>query len=300
MVYQLPGNGTPCRKFSPGTLGMGAGATATVRTACAAASGADIATYTAFNEPDKIGATVGFIPGADPGPQPYLDALVGLSVGVKSQQKLASSVEFRQNESDVSRVLRMSRSSDRLGAEALITACKRVWPTAAGQLPRMAPSPLRVNPGGFMQARPDDAYSLAGLAPLLGPLYSNSTLDAIDIHTEFDVQYAPIEGQESLASRVWARYNGVLKATGIPSLPVPLMTTEFGAKTRIIDSTQAAKDELTTIVDVVTVTNNHSGATTPVTIQAFPWNVFHTDAADPEFSMAVSQVPYAPNAKGRA
>ena len=112
-----------------------------------------VTVFTAINEPDGGSGNLSFLPGgALPGPAAYVEALSGLSSGVKGV----------------------------LGAAA--TVC----------------------PGGFMSVNAFDDPSLRGLGPFLAPLWNSGVLDCIDLHTYYDVQYAPMVRLESLAARTRA------------------------------------------------------------------------------------------------
>jgi hypothetical protein len=106
----------------------------------AAPNGWGVTSFSAINEPDDGSGNFSFLPGGLPGPAACTQALLGLSLGVRSV----------------------------LGRAA--TVC----------------------PGGFMSVNAFGDATLRGLGPFLAPLWNNGTLDCLDLHTYYDVQYAPI------------------------------------------------------------------------------------------------------------
>jgi hypothetical protein len=200
-----------------------------------APAGFGITTYSAFNEPD---GNPGF-PKGPPGPTVYLQALSGLSAGVK-----------------------------------------------------LVDASLRVVPGGFMSANAFDDWTLAKLGPLLAPLWNNGTLDAIDLHTYFDVQYAPMAGTRVHSAQ--SNYDAIRAACGITA-SLGFHSTEFNFKRRLVNETQAAAGFLTAFWDSFGVVD---GAGAPVTAFVMPWNLFNLNTSDTDYGMAVSDDPYVPTARG--
>lgn len=156
---------------------------------------------------------------------------------------------------------------------------------------------LRAFPGGFMSANAFNDLSLRGLAAKLGPLWANGTLDGIDLHTYFDVQYAPMEGTHSRSAQ--ADYDGIMKAAGVVAPAAPLFTsTEFNYKERLETDTYSAAGLFTATFDGACVVD---GSNNLVALRIFPWNLFDTLASDPDYGMAASLTPYyAPTPRGCA
>lgn len=156
---------------------------------------------------------------------------------------------------------------------------------------------LRAFPGGFMSANAFGDMTLRGLAAKLGPLWSNGTLDGLDLHTYFDVQYAPMEGTHARSAQ--ANFDGVLHAAGVaPAGSGVLFTsTEFNYKERLESERYSAQGLFTAVFDGAGVVD---GANAPVALRVFPWNVFDTNASDVDYGMAASLTPYVPTPRGCA
>ena len=157
----------------------------------------------------------------------------------------------------------------------------------------------RVLPGGFAAPNARGDMTLGGLAPHLGPLWANETLDGLDLHTYYDVQYAPMNG--TFAHSTQANYDGVLAAAGIggsSARGISFATTEFNFKERLVNDTVAAAGFLTGIWDQLTVSSLQNE---PLAAQAFPWNIFNNRSVDVDYFMAASLgPPYQPAPRGCA
>jgi hypothetical protein len=70
----------------------------------------------------------------------------------------------------------------------------------------------KVMPGGLASVNAYQDCTLRGLAAHLGPLWANGTLDGLDLHTYYDVQYAPME--DNFRHSAQANYDCVLAAAG--------------------------------------------------------------------------------------
>jgi hypothetical protein len=151
---------------------------------------------------------------------------------------------------------------------------------------------LRVIPGGFKTANSHNDWRLRGFGPALAPLWNNGTLDGIDLHTYFDVKYAPMEGHYADSSQ--SNFDAIKKACGIKR-DICFYASEFNYKTRETTEEQAAKGFLTAIWDTVGVVGNRGQR---IARLAFPWNIFHTSDRDPVFGMAKTTEPYAPTKRG--
>jgi len=155
----------------------------------------------------------------------------------------------------------------------------------------------RVSPGGFKSPNAFNDMTLTGLGPLLAPLYNNGTLDAIDLHTYVDEQYAPMNGTFSRSAQ--ADFGGVRSKNNITA-DVRFSATEFNYKLRNVTEEQAAAGFLTAFLDNAGVVSD-SGA--PRSLLAFPWNIFHTHAGDGDYGLARSYGPggrWVPGMRGTA
>jgi len=151
-----------------------------------------------------------------------------------------------------------------------------------------------VLPGGFMSANAHNDLTLRGLAAALAPLWANGTLDGLDLHTYYDIQYAPMENTFSRSAQ--AQYDGVLQGVGLGGANVSFFSTENNYKMRLVDEAAAARGFLTGLWDQLSVSN---AANEPVSSLLFPWNVFNTLAQDENYGMARSLLPaYAPAMRG--
>lgn len=153
-------------------------------------------------------------------------------------------------------------------------------------------SSCEVLPGGFMSVNAWGDATLRGLGKLLAPLWNNGTLDGIDLHTYYDVQYAPMEGTYSKSCQ--AGLDSVVQTNGITAQGLIFHSTEYNYNTRLNNETQAARGFLTAFWDSVSIV--HAGA--PSTTLSFPWNIFDTVGGDSAYGMAVQDEPYVPSARG--
>lgn len=152
---------------------------------------------------------------------------------------------------------------------------------------------LKVAPGGFMSANAFDDWTLRGLGPRLAPLWNSGALDALDLHTYFDIQYAPMEGTHGHSAQ--ANVDAIRAACGITSPTLAFHATEYNYKERLVNETYAAAGLLTAVWDALGVVGA-DGA--PATALAFPWNIFNTNASDLDYGMAVTDAPYVPTQRG--
>jgi hypothetical protein len=152
---------------------------------------------------------------------------------------------------------------------------------------------LRVIPGGFMAANARDDWALRGLGPALAPLLNDGTLDGIDLHTYYDVQYAPMEG--TYANSAQDNFDRVKAACGI-TRDVSFYCTEFNYKKRRVTTAQAARGFLTGIWDHLGVVRRDGR--TPAARLALPWNLFHDAEKDTQYGMLRKYEPYEPSPRG--
>lgn len=153
---------------------------------------------------------------------------------------------------------------------------------------------LRALPGGFLAANAYNDWTLRGLGPLLAPLWNNGTLDGVDLHTYYDVTYAPIEGNRYSSSHY--DFRRVKQDSGI-TRDIHFYCTEFNYKVRNCSEEQAARGFLTGIWDNLGVVGNDQ--TTGVTVFAMPWNVFSPVSNDQEYGMCISSSPWNPAPRGQ-
>jgi hypothetical protein len=154
----------------------------------------------------------------------------------------------------------------------------------------------KVFPGGFMSVNAFSDCTLRGLAAALGPLWANGTLDGVDLHTYFDVQFAPMEGTHAHSAQ--ANYDCVMSAAGLApeqAARVLFTTTEFNYKKRLVDEAYAARGLFTAIFDQVGVVDH---ANQPLARRVFPWNIFNLNNTDADYGMAASLSPYVPTPRG--
>eukprot|EP00039_Didymoeca_costata_P006512 m.90946 g.90946 ORF g.90946 m.90946 type:complete len:457 (+) comp13283_c0_seq1:117-1487(+) len=152
---------------------------------------------------------------------------------------------------------------------------------------------LSVMPGGFMSVNAFDDCTLRGLGKHLAPLWNDGTLDGIDLHTYYDVQYAPMKNTFKHSSQ--ANYDCIMTANNITT-PIKFSSTEFNFKARLVSDEQAAPRFLTSMWDALTVST--LGGINLGTL-AFPWNLFEETQSIPQFALAESFSPYKPNARGK-
>lgn len=161
-------------------------------------------------------------------------------------------------------------------------------------------SPLStVFPGGFASVNAYGDCTLRGLAAHLAPLWSDGTLDGVDLHTYYDVEYAPMEG--TFAHSAQANYDCLLAAAGV-SRALAFATTEYNYKERLVNDSVAARGLLTGVWDQLGL-SSLPPASAPQTLRAFVWNAFDTLASDADYGLAASPPTldaYAPTQRGCA
>ena len=153
---------------------------------------------------------------------------------------------------------------------------------------------LRVLPGGFLSANAFADWKLRGLGPALAPLWNDGHLDGMDLHTYYDVQYAPMENTYQRSAQ--NNFDMVKKTSGI-TRDIRFYSTEFNYKKRLVEEPQAARGLLTGLWDNLGVVGNDGK--TPVTVIAFPWNLFNNASSDKEFGMTENSDPYTPTLRGK-
>lgn len=162
---------------------------------------------------------------------------------------------------------------------------------------------LKVLGGGYKTPNMGAGHSLKGIGPALAPLWSNGTLDAVDLHTYNGPKYAPINGTYNWAAN--GDFNGVLNYANVSreqgAGPVTFVATEMNYKAEVTGEHVAARGILTGLVDNAgavappSASGSPEGAPLlPVATVVFPWNLFHTPSQDGNYGMALSLSPYRP------
>lgn len=135
---------------------------------------------------------------------------------------------------------------------------------------------LRVIPGGFSSQNAFDSWTLQGYGTAIAPLLNSGKLDGLDLHTYYDVQYAPLIG--TYANSAQFTFDRIKNALGI-TRDIAFYSTEFNVKKRSSTSVEmneesAAKQFFTAIWDHVGVVS--SSGKRPATVFAMPWSLFQT------------------------
>lgn len=180
------------------------------------------------------------------------------------------------------------RLGGKLGPEPYVAALRGFGRGVKSIDPR-----LEVAPGGFMAANAWDDWTLRGLGPALAPLWNDGTLDGIDLHTYYDVEWAPMEG--GYGNSAMHNFLMVKRASGITA-DIQFYSTEWNYKFRTCSREQAAAGVLTGFWDHVGAVGN-DGRTLRSGI-AFAWNVFNPMDKDTQFGMAASREPWTPSPRG--
>ncbi|MFN0120083.1 MAG: hypothetical protein ACKV2V_06245 [Blastocatellia bacterium] len=152
---------------------------------------------------------------------------------------------------------------------------------------------LRVAPGGFATANSHSDWTLRGLAPALAPLFNAGALSGLDLHTYYDVQWAPIRGTRRHSAQYG--FAQVKKAAGITA-DIEFYCTEFNFKKREVSEPEAAAGFFTGFWDHLGVTGNDNA--TPVTRFVMAWNIFHTAAEDEHYGLQLGSPDLAPTPRG--
>ena len=153
-------------------------------------------------------------------------------------------------------------------------------------------SSLRVIPGGFMAANARRDYTLAGYGLAIADLLNEGKLHGIDLHTYYDVQYAPMSSTYDFSAQ--SNFDSVKRACGI-TRDISFYTTEFNFKQRVISEEAAARGLLTGIWDNLGVVKNDGS--TPATQYALAWNLFRENYE--QFGLIETLDPLVLNARGR-
>lgn len=153
---------------------------------------------------------------------------------------------------------------------------------------------LKVNPGGFAKANSNSDYTLGGYGPAIADLYNSGKLDGIDLHTYYDIQYAPMKGTYKYSAQ--SNFDSVKRASGITA-DVNFYATEFNFKKRLITEEEAAKGFFTAIWDNLGVVKNDGK--TPATQFAFPWSLFNSATTDTFYGLSSSPDSWVPVTRGK-
>jgi hypothetical protein len=150
---------------------------------------------------------------------------------------------------------------------------------------------LQVVPGGYQEVplfQNRDPYLKAAAR-----LFNEGKLSAIDIHRYWDVDYVPMAGRRDFSLQ--SQFEKAKRDAGITA-DVGFHTTEMNFKHRKVTQEEAARGFLTAIWDALTVTGARGQR---VTRFVLPWNIFNTEAQDPEYGLCERAAPWTPNARGR-
>jgi len=151
----------------------------------------------------------------------------------------------------------------------------------------------RVFPGGFKSPNCCNSYTLEGLGLVLAPLWNNYTLAGIDLHTYFDVQYAPMDGTYRFSMQ--GSFDLVKSACNITA-DVEFFASEWNFKRRLVNETTAAVGYLTAIWDALGVVKK-DGHTSASRV-ALTWNLFNTNVSDTDYGLCSTLAPWVPTARG--
>lgn len=149
---------------------------------------------------------------------------------------------------------------------------------------------LLVGPGGFQEVplfQNRNPYAKA-----VAPLLNDGTLQGIDIHRYWDVQWVPMQGTNRFSLQ--SQFDQVKRDLGITA-DIAFWCTEFNFKKRLVDEEEAARGLLTAVWDAVGIVGNDGQ---PVAQFVLPWNIFHLAEKDPPYGMARSDDPWTPTARG--
>lgn len=150
---------------------------------------------------------------------------------------------------------------------------------------------LQVSPGGYQEVplfQNRDPYLKAA-----SRLFNDGKLFAIDIHRYWDVDYVPMAGRRDFSLQ--SQFEKVKRDAGITA-DIAFQTTEMNFKCRKVSQTEAAKGFLTALWDALTVTG---AGGRQVTRFVMPWNIFNTQAQDPDYGMCEQAAPWRANPRGR-
>lgn len=156
---------------------------------------------------------------------------------------------------------------------------------------------LAVVAGGLRRGGPGDDPTLAGYGPALAPLLNAGTLAGLDLHTYYDPVRAPMEGGYEHSAQ--DAFDEIKRASGITA-DIAHYASNWGYRRGGpgVGEEQVARGVLTAFWDNVGVVGD-DGAT-GVSHLSMPWNLFRTEAEDPDYGMAVQRDPWIPNDSGRA
>jgi hypothetical protein len=150
---------------------------------------------------------------------------------------------------------------------------------------------LQVAPGGYQEVplfQNRNPYLKAAAR-----LFNEGKLSAIDIHRYWDVDYVPMADRREFSLQ--SQFEKAKRDAGI-TVDVAFHTTEMNFKHRKVSQEEAAKGFLTALWDALTVTGADGRR---VSRFVMPWNVFNTEARDPEYGMCTRSSPWTPNARGK-
>jgi hypothetical protein len=148
-------------------------------------------------------------------------------------------------------------------------------------------SALKVIPGAYASANSNDDWTLRGYGPAIAPLLNNSKLDGIDLHTYYDVDYAPME--KSYDDSAQKTFDNIKSSCEITA-DINFYATEFNYKWRNCTEEQVAAGFLTGLWDNLGVVKNDGS--TGATQLVFPWSLFNSQSKDIYYGMCTQMSPY--------
>ena len=151
---------------------------------------------------------------------------------------------------------------------------------------------LKVINGAFCHPCAHRDWTAGGYALVIAELFNNGKLDGLNLHTYYDVEWAPMEN--SYQASVQYSFDQVKKTAGI-TRDINYYATEFNYKKRNVSEEQAARGFLTGIWDNVGVVKNDG---TSATVIAFPWNLTNLAERDYHYALTVQLEPWIGDPRG--
>ncbi|MBL7106173.1 MAG: hypothetical protein ISS77_01025 [Phycisphaerae bacterium] len=153
---------------------------------------------------------------------------------------------------------------------------------------------FKVLPGGFSSPNAYNDWTLRGLGPVIATLFNQGKLAGLDLHTYYDVQWAPMENTYNDSAQ--KNFEFIKNACGITA-DIEFFSTEYNYKYREVTEEQASAGLLTGIWDNLGVVKNDGHA--PATVFAMPWNIFALESSDHNYGLSLQQDPWIPTMRGK-
>jgi hypothetical protein len=154
----------------------------------------------------------------------------------------------------------------------------------------------RVNPGGFATPNASSNFTMNGLGPAIADLWNSGQLDGIDLHTYYDIDYAPIQGTYSYSAAY--DFEQIKAQSGI-TRDINFYSTETNFKndpTQGITETIAATGLLTGLWDNLGMVHSDGSPAAQVILA---WNVFNTTSYDQWYGICTQLDPWLPTLRGQ-